>query len=445
MKKIVLLRCFMLFTILNYSQSTLISTSIDNALFPTYKSSTTKIFSTELLKERLIKLDSKTQFNVVYNASIEGFVRSYINNRQDVIANLMDKSHYYFPIFEEYLDKYDLPLEIKYLAVVESALEAEAKSAAGATGIWQFMFYTGKQYNLHVTPYVDDRSDVLKATKAACEYLQDLYKRFNDWDLVLAAYNAGPGNVSKAIRKSGGMRNYWNIRKYLPKETRNYVPTFYTIMYLFEYGNEHNIRPKNTQINFHQTDTIIIKRESTFNEIKRHTGINDALLRFLNPQYKLAIIPASNNAKYTLTLPKYMVDKFVMNTPNFKFKVSNTTKSPTYITPTRSNSYVVQHEDNLLKITEKFNISSQQLKNWNGLNSDYLVKDQRLVITSTTSAETVLTTSKKTTMYLVKEGDSLWKISKKFANVSINNLRNWNEIWGVNHLKPGTVLKILTD
>ena len=140
-----------------------------------------------------------------------------------------------------------------------------------------------------------------------------------------------------------------------------------------------------------------------------------------------------------------MVDKFVMNTPNFKFKVSNTTKSPTYITPTRSNSYVVQHEDNLLKITEKFNISSQQLKNWNGLNSDYLVKDQRLVITSTTSAETVLTTSKKTTMYLVKEGDSLWKISKKFANVSINNLRNWNEIWGVNHLKPGTVLKILTD
>ena len=452
MKKIVLLRFFTLFTILTYSQSTLISASIDDESFPTYKSnfinnnsSPTKVFSTELLKERLIELDSKTTFNVVHNATIERYIRLYIKDRQDAIANLMDKSHYYFPIFEEYLDKYDLPREIKYLAVVESALEAEAKSAVGAKGIWQFMFYTGKQYNLHVTPYVDDRADVLKATKAACEYLQDLYQRFNDWDLALAAYNAGPGNVSKAIRKSGGTRNYWNIRKYLPKETSRYVPAFYSIMYLFEYGNEHNIRPKNTQINYHQTDTIIIKRQTTFNEIKRHTGINDALLRFLNPQYKLAIIPASSNVKYTLTLPRYMVDKFVMNTPNFKFKVTNATTSPNYIIPTRSNSYVVQSEDNLLKIAKKFNISSQQLKNWNSLNSDYLVKNQRLVITTATSAKTAMTASKKTTTYLVKEGDSLWKISKQFANVSINNLRNWNEIWGVNHLKPGTILKILTD
>ena len=406
-----------------------------------------ELFSSEILKKRLKELDNRTPFNVVYNATVERFIRLYLKTRKDDISNLMDKGKFYFPIFEEYLDKYDLPLEIKYLAVVESALEAEAKSSAGAKGIWQFMYHTGKQYDLEVTSYVDDRSDVLKSTRAACEYLQDLHKTFNDWDLALAAYNSGPGNVSKAIRKSGGLRNYWNIRKFLPKETSSYVPAFYTTLYLFEYGKEHEIHPKNTQINFFQTDTIIINKETTFNEIRQRTGINDTLLHFLNPQYKLDVIPVSNSAKYTLTLPKYLVAKFESNSS--KFKVVSTIEKPIFITPTKSNSYVVQSGDNLPRIAKKFNITIQQLKKWNGLDTNYLIKDQRLVITTKkrnpSPIKTTSKKSKKVRTYVVKEGDSLWKISRQFANVTINNLRNWNEIWGVSHVKPGTILKILTD
>ena len=456
MKKSLLFLLFFVFTSINYSQN-IISSTTNYGLTATEQSrflnaatfTETETFTSEILKKRLKELDNKTPFNVVYNATVERFIRLYLKTRKDDISNLMDKAQYYFPIFEEYLDKYDLPLEIKYLAVVESALNAEAKSVAGAKGIWQFMYHTGKQYNLEVTSYVDDRSDVLKATRAACEYLQDLYKIFNDWDLALAAYNSGPGNVSKAIKKSGGLRNYWNIRTFLPKETSSYVPAFYTTLYLFEYGKEHKIHPKNTQINFHQTDTIIIKKQITFNEIKQRTGINNELLHFLNPQYKLAIIPASNKANYTLTLPKYLVDKFEANASNFKFKAISTIEKPNYIIPTRSNSYVVKSGDNLPRIAKKFNISTQQLKKWNGLDTNFLIKEQRLVVTtkklSFSPLKTVPDKSKKAKTYVVKEGDSLWKISRQFANVTINQLRNWNEIWGVSHVKPGTILKILTD
>lgn len=457
MKKSLLFIIFLLNTTLIYCQTAIVTVSNDVETFYLKASNNTEsgsaskkeIFDSEILKKRLNILDNQTPLNVVYNATTERFIRLYLKTRIDAIANLMDKSHYYFPIFEEYLDKYDLPLEIKYLAVVESALEAKAKSVAGATGIWQFMYHTGKQYDLQITSYVDDRSDVLKATKAACQYLQDLYNRFNDWDLALAAYNAGPGNVSKAIRKSGGLRNYWNIRKYLPNETSSYVPAFYATLYLFEYGKEHKIFPKNSQINFHQTDTIIIHKETSFKEIKQRTGINDALLHFLNPQYKRDIIPASHELVYTLTLPKYLLTKFENSSSNFTFKRTKSIEKPKYIVPTSSNSYVVKSGDNLSKIAKKFNISTPQLKEWNGLNSNYLINGQRLVITSKqTGASTIKNTpspSKKITTYVVKEGDSLWKISRQFANVSINNLRNWNEIWGVNHLKPGTILKILTD
>ena len=169
-------------------------------------------------------------------------------------------SEYYFPMFEAALAKYDVPLEIKYLAVVESALNPHAKSRVGATGLWQFMFATGKQYNLDVSSYIDERSDLLKATEAACQYLSNMYKIFGDWDLVLASYNAGPGNVSKAIRRSGGQQNYWNIRKNLPKETQGYVPAFLATMYIYEYHKEHGIEPKRAAISYLATDTVMVKR-----------------------------------------------------------------------------------------------------------------------------------------------------------------------------------------
>ena len=190
---------------------------------------------TELLKKRLKEMDSKSPFNIEYNQGLENIIKSFLRNRKKAYERLMAISEYYFPMFEEALAKQNVPLEIKYLAVVESALNPKAVSRVGATGLWQFMYQTGKQYNLNIDSYVDDRSDPLKASEAAAQYMTNMYKIFGDWDLVLASYNSGPGNVAKAIRRSGGQQNFWNIRKYLPQETQGYVPAFLATMYIYEY------------------------------------------------------------------------------------------------------------------------------------------------------------------------------------------------------------------
>lgn len=415
---------------------------------------TNEVFSSEILKKRLKELNNQTPFNVEYNATVERFIRLYLKTRKSDISNLMDKAQYYFPIFEEHLDKFDLPLEIKYLAVVESALDPNARSVAGAKGLWQIMYNTGKEYDLNVSSYIDERSDPIKATQAACKYLQYLYNRFNDWDLALAAYNAGPGNVSKAIRRSGGLRNYWNIRKYLPKETSSYLPAFYATYYLFEYGKQHEIYPKNDYITYHDIDTVLITKKITFSEIKKRTNIDENLLKFLNPQYRLRVIPSQNSEKHILTLPKSYIDKFVLSEKNKKWHEIEILKieKPSYITPNYQNSYVVENGDNLNKIAKKYNISKTQLKTWNGLQTDYLIEGQSLVITKNTvkkdeqkSQNQAVTSIQKFNTYIVKDGDSLWLISKRFPNITINQIRNWNNIWGVYYLKPGTELKILTE
>ncbi len=342
------------------------------------KSNIEEEFSSEILKERLQKLDDKTPFLVPYNATVERFIRLYLKTKKEDYSNLMERAQYYFPIFEEHLDKYDLPLEIKYLAVVESALKPTSKSRVGAKGLWQFMYHTGKQYGLRVTSYVDERSDPIKATEAACSYLEDLYLRFNDWDLALAAYNSGPGNVSKAIKRSGGLRNYWNIRQYLPKETQGYLPAFYTSLYLFEYGAEHQIYPRNTAITYFETDTIRIKKEITFSQIQKIINIDIDLLRKLNPQYKLDIIPANQN--YTLTLPKHYIETYISKAHNW-LDTSILNREATHaIEPTPLNSYIVQENENITRIARKFNISVKQLKSWNGLQTNYCIAGQRLVV-----------------------------------------------------------------
>lgn len=182
--------------------------------------------STDLLKSRLKAMDAKSPFNIEYNEGLENIIKSFLKNRKKSFERLMAISEYYFPMFEEALAKQNVPLEIKYLAVVESALNPKAVSRVGATGLWQFMFQTGKQYNLNVDSYVDERSDPLKASGAAAQYMSNMYKIFGDWELVLASYNSGAGNVAKAIRRSGGQQNFWNIRKNLPQETQGYVPAF---------------------------------------------------------------------------------------------------------------------------------------------------------------------------------------------------------------------------
>src|SRR5690554_7790480 len=246
---------------------------------------------TEVLKQRLKELDARTPFNVEYNPSLESVIKQYLKNRRGTLERMMGLSDYYFPMFEQELDKHNLPLELKYLAVIESALNPRAQSRVGATGLWQFMFSTGKMFGLDVSSYVDDRSEPIRATEAACKYLKSLNNSFNDWDLALAAYNSGPGNVSKAIRRSGGKTNYWDLRSFLPRETAGYVPAFLATMYIFEYATEHGFKKRPHRIPYVATDTIMVKEQIILQQVAELTNLDIEELEFLNPAYKLGIIP----------------------------------------------------------------------------------------------------------------------------------------------------------
>jgi membrane-bound lytic murein transglycosylase D len=408
-----------------------------------------------LLKERLAKINETTPFHLAYNPALEKIIKSYLKNRRKYYPNFMARAAYYFPMIEKYLDQYDIPLEMKYLALVESALKPKAKSRVGATGLWQFMYPTGKQYKLKVSSYVDERQDPLKATIAACNYLNDLYKIFGDWDLALAAYNSGPGNVSKAIRRSGGYKNYWNIRPYLPRETAGYVPAFYATMYLFTYAQDHQLTGSAPSIHFFETDTIHIKKTVSFDQITEQTGIETAMLQFLNPEYKLDIIPFIKGKEYTLRIPKKQADIFLKNEIELYALVDADAAKrekplPQYFEMDKRIRYRVKNGDYLGKIAYKYGVRVSDIKRWNGLKNTNLKIGQRLSIypkrlgvpkPSKTSA--INKTTKETpTIYIVKKGDSLWTIAKKFKKVSVNQIKEWNNIWSGKTIQPGKKLKI---
>lgn len=417
--------------------------------------------STELLKERLAHLNSTTPFNVEYNSSLERLIKHYLKTRKKTMGNLMGKAEYYFPMFEEHLDKYNIPMEIKYLAIVESALRPRARSRVGASGLWQFMYYTGKQFDLEVNSYVDERHDPIRATEAACKFLSQLYNTFNDWDLALAAYNSGPGNVSKAIRRSGGKRNYWNIRHNLPRETAGYLPAFYATLYLMEYAKEHDIHPQKFITNRFETDTIVVKQQIAFDQINKILNTDNELLEHLNPQYKLNIIPFVKDKNYTLRLPVHLIGKFVSNEEQIyayaKEDLAKREKQlPKFQTAPDRIRYRVRNGDYLGKIAQRYGVGVSQIKRWNGLRSNNLRIGQRLTIyprnyktastkskkKSTKKTTTNSTPKGKYTTYTVKKGDSLWIISKKFPKVSVEQIKSWNNIWRVKSLKPGMKLKI---
>jgi membrane-bound lytic murein transglycosylase D len=405
---------------------------------------------TEVLKQRLEELNARTPFNVEYNPSLESVIKQYLKKRRRTMGRLMALSDYYFPMFEEALDKHNLPLELKYLAIVESALNPRAKSRVGATGLWQFMFNTGKMHGLDVSSYVDERSDPILSTEAACEYLKSLYNSLGDWDLALAAYNSGPGNVSKALRRSGGYTNYWNIRHHLPRETAGYLPAFLATMYIFEFAEEHGFVSNGTTIPYVATDTIQVKKMITLQQVSKITNIDIEELQFLNPSYKLDIIPYIKDENYTLRLPLDGIGKFVANEDAiyaFAEKELNEREKPLpqFSEEASRIRYRVRSGDYLGRIANKYGVTVSQIKRWNGLRSNTLRVGQRLTIHpkngSSSTSTTTTATNENVKTYTVKSGDTLWSISKKFPGVTIQNIKNWNDISGTN-LKPGMKLKV---
>jgi membrane-bound lytic murein transglycosylase D len=344
-----------------------------------------QVLTSDLLKTRLAALNQKTPFNLAYNPALEKVINSYLVYRKKYYPALMAKAKYYFPMFEQYLDEYDIPLEMKYLSIVESALKPRARSGVGASGLWQFMYGTGKQFDLKVSSYVDERYDPVKATIAACKYLSQLYTIFGDWDLALAAYNSGPGNVRKAIKRSGGYRNYWNIRPYLPRETAGYVPAFYATMYVFEYSDEHKIYSELPKFFDFQTDTIQVKRTISFDQISEIINVDEEVLTHLNPSYKLDIIPFIKDRNYAVRLPSDKVIEFLDKEQElYELATADDAKRekplPKYFEMDKRILYRVKSGDYLGKIANKFGVRVSSIKSWNRLKSSNLKIGQRLYI-----------------------------------------------------------------
>ena len=412
--------------------------------------------------KRLSKINSI--IDLPYNSIVKSYISMYTQNRRELVGIMMGLSDYYFPIFEEALDVYQLPQELRFLPMIESALNPRAVSRCGATGLWQFMYGTGRMYKLTINSYVDERRDPIASTHAAARYLKDLYSIYKDWTLVIAAYNCGPGNVNKAIRRAGGKKNYWDIYYYLPRETRGYVPAFIAANYTYYYYKEHNIKP--ILVNVPQTsDTLIIKHMLHLQQVSDVLGIPINLLRDLNPQFKLDIIPATDRA-YSLKIPLDAVGPFVDKEKQiFAYKDSiyfnrknsvspyKFTSSYQYDVPSGSikYDYRVQSGDNLGFISERFGVSVAQLRSWNNIYGNMIRLNQKLAVYLSpriatqlgiiTSTKTVQKTEAGYVTHTVKPGDTLWTIARQYQGVSgddiikINNLKS-------ERVYPGQTLKI---
>ncbi len=434
--------------------------------------------STDLLKARLQAMDEKSPFHIEYNQGLENIIKSFLKNRKRSFERLMAVSEYYFPLFEEAFDKQNVPLEIKYLAVVESALNPKAVSRVGATGLWQFMYQTGKQYGLKIDSYVDERSDPLKASEAAAQYMKNMYAIFGDWDLVLASYNSGPGNVAKAIRRSGGQQNYWNIRKNLPKETQGYVPAFLATMYIYEYHKEHGIVPEKAPIKHFATDTVMIKRQMSFKQISELIDIPVAQLQVLNPSYRLNIVPAYKDQTHFLRLPQ---DKMAIFTSNeskiyaYVDKEASLREKPFQIVrpivaqdsvntfqklaQAKVRYYRVKRNDNLSTIAQKYDVKVEDLKKWNNIRGNKVAYGKNLKINGIETDQSSTAVAKveldkkgvqkdsagvaSASFYVVQKGDNLSAIAKKF-NVTVAEIQEWNKLIN-NNVQLGASLQVVKN
>lgn len=461
-----------------------------------YAVSDTPQFTPAVYEERISKISSPIEYT--YNQDVQAFIDLYTLKRRGQVSNMLGLSQVYFPLFEEELDKNNMPIELKYLPVIESALNTNAVSKAGASGLWQFMLGTGKLMGLKIDSYVDERRDPQMATKAACRYLQDLHDIYGNWLLAIAAYNCGPGNVNKALRRAGGEnKTFWDIEAYLPKETRGYVPAFIAATYVFEYNKEHNIRPAAFGFNFNMIDTLMITKKMTINQLAPYVGLTPEEIAFHNPALKTKTIPGSPYP-YPLHLPMKAVALYFANedslfaslekkdasnlatlakttstsTTSTTEKNETTASTDNAIDPTTPTlvNYTVKKGDNLGYISDWFDCTVSDIKKWNNFSSTKIIPGQKLKLYVPAGHKEEYAQINKMTLsqkqkltdiqlisgaakekvqtdeiiyYTVKPGDTLWEISQKYPENTVDGIRSLNGLAKNETLKSGMKIKLV--
>jgi membrane-bound lytic murein transglycosylase D len=437
---------------------------------------------------RLSKINSV--ISLPFNSIIRNHIHVYTIRQRDKFSAVLGLMDYYFPMFEDVFDSYGLPAELKYMAVIESALNPNAVNRhSGATGLWQFMYSTGRMYGLTINSIVDERRDPIKSTHAAARYMKDLYKIYNDWILVIAAYNCGPGNVNKAIRRSGNKKDYWEIFYRLPRETRGYIPQYIAAAYAMNYFSEHKIRPLALNIPV-ATDTIMINKDIHLSQISAVMGIPLGELKALNPQYRTGLIPG-NSKPLALILPMNHLGDFIdLNDTIRRYKPDVYLNRATQIAdPTRSTNipadvkgktklfYTVQDGDNLGFISEWYRVGLSDLRYWNNIYKNTIRVGQKLAIyvdpskseyfskvgtmtfaekqamagktlpantksTAATASVGPVQTDGEFVTYTVQSGDTIWDIVKMFDDVTTTQVLSLNNISDAGKIKVGQKLKI---
>ena len=379
-------------------------------------------FPVETYIERLQRIPSVME--MPYNDVVRKFIDRYAVRLRASVSYMLGAANFYMPIFEEALEMYNLPLELKYLPVIESALSPTATSRVGAAGLWQFMLATGKQYGLEVNSLVDERRDPIKSTYAAARYLRDLYKIYDDWNLVIAAYNYGPQNINKAIHRAGGVKDYWAIYKYLPRETQGYVPAFIAANYIMTYYCEHNICPMRTQIPA-KSDTIVVNRDVHFKQIAAVTGIRIEELRSLNPQYRRDIVNGSTQPS-VIRLPQTYVNAFLDREDsiyNYEAATLLTKRTVVEVTADDVKEDVVEKSQTVAPRTHQ------------------ATQGRTRAVSQSRSRRGGKTASRgRSQSVTVKSGQTLSQIAKK-NNTTVEKLKRLNGIKG-NNIRAGKKLKV---
>ena len=429
------------------SRATLNTYGFSEDSVPTYDSAYYAAF--------LDSLDKRSPFDLVYNSRTEAFINLYVVKRRSTTEKLLGLQHQYFPMMEELLAKHEMPFELKYLSVIESGLNPRARSKAGAVGLWQFMYTTGKMYGLHQNSYMDERMDPIKSTEAALKYLKYLYNIYHKWDLALAAYNCGPGNVNRAMRRAGSKDgNYWDLYPYLPRETRGYVPAFIAVNYVMNNPSAHNLYPIMPLYSYFETDTVNISKPISFDQLSEMLDMPVDEIADYNPSYKLNYIPAYSNKTSVLCLPYEKAELFVQNEDKIyaqaEKKSVNTGNEIKPFTEERV-VYTVRSGDYLGKIADRYKVSITNIKRWNGLSNNNLRIGQKLVLypsgnvtASTPKPTPKVTTSGNYQYYEVQSGDTLWDIANA-KGVSVEQLKEWNSNLTEKDLKIGTKIIVGTS